>query len=214
MAADAARPFVTDDARIVDKGGCQIETFQKRQARFSESEFWFLPACSSPLGAELTIGGLRLNSTVVDSNRSVVMQAKTLLKPLETNGSGYALTLGMLRVSPAGARSVNSPYFNAIGSFSFADDKVVVHTNLGGIRDRAANIGRGTWGIGAEVQLSPPRWFGILEAYGQRGEKPTLHTGLRIWIVPNRVQMDTTIGFQQSSPERRFHTIGLRLLWD
>ncbi len=212
-AAHAARPFVTDDARIVDKGGCQVETFYKRQERFNESEFWFLPACN-PLGAELTLGTIRLNSDVLGDARSVVMQGKTLLKPLETNGAGFALTLGMLRVTPDAMRSVHSPYFNAIGSFSFADDKVIVHTNLGGIQDKVANLARGTWGVGAEIQLAPPRWIGILEAYGQRGDKATLHTGLRIWIVPNRVQVDATVGFQNSSPERRFHSIGLRLLWD
>ena len=61
-AAMAARPFVTDDARVVDKGGCQVETFVKRQQRFKENEFWFLPACN-PWGAELTLGYIGLNST-------------------------------------------------------------------------------------------------------------------------------------------------------
>ncbi len=115
-AAHAARPFVTDDARIVDKGGCQVETFLKRQSRYDESEFWFLPACNP-------------------------------------------------------------------------------------------------WGAGAEVLLAAPRWYGIVESYGQRGEKPTLHAGLRLWIVPDRVQVDATVGRQQALPERRFATVGLRILW-
>jgi hypothetical protein len=67
--------------------------------------------------------------------------------------------------------------------------------------------------LGAEVLLAAPRLYGILESYGQRGDKPTLHTGLRIWIVPNRVQIDTTVGLQNSDPERRFGTVGLRILW-
>jgi len=58
-----------------------------------------------------------------------------------------------------------------------------------------------------------PRLYGIVESYGATHEKPTVHTGLRIWIVPNRVQVDTTVGLQQSSPERRFATVGLRILW-
>lgn len=202
----AARPFVTDDARIVDQDGCQIETFVKRQRRFDESEFWFLPACN-PWGAELTAGHIRLDSTPSGDSRTTVLQAKTLLKPLETNGSGFALTLGVL------ANTASSPYFNAIGSFSFAGDRVVLHTNLGAIRDNVARISRGTWGAGAEILLIAPRLYGIIEAYGQRGEKPTAHTGLRIWIVPNQVQVDTTIGMQQGSPERRFATVGLRILW-
>ena len=141
--AHAARPFVTDDARVVDKGGCQVETFVKRQSRQDESEFWILPACN-PWGAELTAGHIRIDSTPSGDTRSTVLQAKMLLKPLVTNGSGFALTLGML------AGTANSPYVNGIGSFSSADDRVVLHANLGAIRDTVARVSRGTWGAGAE----------------------------------------------------------------
>jgi hypothetical protein len=205
-AAHAARPFVTDDARVVDKGGCQVETFVKRQQRFDETEFWFLPACN-PWGSELTLGHIRLDSTPAGDLRGTVLQAKTLLKPLTTNGAGFAFSAGLL------SNTANSPYFNAIGSFSFAGDRVVLHSNLGGIRDNVANLSRGTWGIGAEVQLAPPRWYGILESYGQRGEKPTLHGGLRIWLKPDRLQVDTTVGMQDAARQRRFGTVGLRILW-
>jgi hypothetical protein len=205
-AAQAARPFVTDDARVVDKDGCQIETFVKRQRRFDETEFWLLPACN-PWGAELTLGHIRVDSTPNGDTRTTVLQAKTLLKPLATNGAGFALTVGTFY------NSALSPYVNVIGSFSLADDRVVLHTNLGAIRDNVARVSRGTWGAGAEILLIAPRLYGIIESYGQRGEKPTLHTGLRIWIVPNRVQVDTTVGLQNSSPEHRFGTVGLRILW-
>ena len=211
-AAWGARPFVTDDARTVDKGGCQVETFVKKQHRFDESELWFLPACN-PWGVELTLGGIRIDSAPAGDARSVVLQGKALLKPLETNGAGLALTLGALRVSPPRGHDVTSPYLNAIGSFSFADDRVVLHANLGAIRDKVANLSRGTWGAGAEILLSAPRWYAIAETYGQRGEKPTLHGGVRYWVVPNRVQIDATVGRQNAEPERRFHSIGLRVLW-
>jgi hypothetical protein len=211
-AAEAARPFVTDDARVVDKGGCQVETFYKQQQRFHESEAWLLPACN-PWGVELTLGGFRVDSRLSGESRTVVLQGKTLLKPLETNGSGFALTLGALRTSPPDARDFTSPYLNAIGSFSLANDRVVLHTNVGAVHDKGANLTRGTWGAGAEILLSAPRWYGIVESYGQRGEKPTLHTGLRIWLAPNRLQMDATVGAQNGSPERRFFSVGLRALW-
>jgi hypothetical protein len=204
--AQAARPFVTDDARIVDRDGCQVETFVKRQRRFDESEFWFLPACN-PWGAELTLGYIRVDSAPAGDAHATVLQVKTLLKALDTNGAGFAFTLGAL------AGDKVSPYVNGIGSFSFADDRVVLHSNIGAIRDNVAAMTRWTWGLGAEVLLAAPRLYGILESYGQRGEKPTLHTGLRVWIVPNRVQLDTTVGLQNSSPERRFGTLGLRILW-
>ena len=140
IASQAARPFVTDDARIVDKDGCQIETFVKHQRRYDESEFWFLPACN-PWGAELTAGHVRVDSTPNGDTITTVLQGKMLLKPLTTNGSGFALTLGTF------VGSATSPYFNAISSTSFADDRVVLHANLGGIRDNIAKISRGTWGM-------------------------------------------------------------------
>jgi len=205
-AAHAARPFVTDDARVVDEGGCQIETFVKSQRRYDENEIWFVPACN-PWGVELTAGHIRVDGNQNGRTSTVLLQAKTLLKPLATNGSGFAFSLGTF------AGRTNSPYINAIGSFSFADDRVVIHANLGAIRDNEANKTRGTWGVGAEVLLAAPRWYGIIESYGMRGENPTFHTGLRIWIVPGSLQMDTTVGTQHHSPERRFATVGLRLLW-
>ena len=204
--ASAARPFVTDDARVVDKGGCQIETFYKEQRAYSGSEFWFMPACN-PFGLEFTAGANR-----VEDEHSVVLQAKTLLKPLETNGSGFALTLGTFYSNPPAGSNFWSPYVNGIGSFSFLDDRAVVHANLGAIRDRDINKDRGTWGIGLEALLVAPRLYGILESFGQSYDKPTLHGGLRFWIVPNKFQLDTTVGNQNGDPPQRFYSVGLRLL--
>ena len=103
-----------------------------------------------------------------------------------------------------------SPYVNAIGSFSFADDRAVVHANLGAVDDRKADRLRGTWGIGLEALLWAPRLYGILETYGLRDEKPTLHAGLRFWVRPQRVQLDATVGAQYGQPDRRFVTVGSR----
>ena len=208
-AAHGARPFVTDDARIVEPGGYQIETFIKRQHTFGEREFWFLPAHTPGSNVELTLGGIWVSQPLEEDTgrRTLVAQAKTLLRKLETNGTGFALTLGALRQS-----GNTNPYVNGIASFSLADDRVVIHSNLGARRDAEEAITRGTWGLGTEIPLNP-RLIGIGEIYGERGQSPTRHVGLRFWAVPNRVQIDSTLGQQYGYPERRFHTIGLRLLW-
>jgi hypothetical protein len=212
-ASHGARPFVTDDARVVDPGGYQLETFVKRQRAFGEREFWFLPAHTPFERVEITLGGIWVGSSLDGNSRAFVAQAKTLLKPLRTNGAGYALTLGFQRVTPTGPDSGHTdPYLNAIGSFSLAEDAVVVHTNVGARRDADAGMTRGTWGVGAEIRLME-RLFGIVETYGERGEKPTRHIGLRVWVVPKRVQIDSSLGFEHSNPERHFQTVGLRLLW-
>jgi hypothetical protein len=212
LAAHAARPLVTDDARVVDPQSCQVETFYKHQHRFEENEFWVLPACNPFGGVELALGANWIDSSAGDS-RTTVVQAKTLLLPLETNGVGFALSAGVARVSPSQSRRVSNPYLNGIGSLSLLDDRVVVHANAGAVRDRQLHLTRGTWGLGAELLLAP-RIYGIVETYGQRLEKPTLHGGLRVWVVPNHIQLDATVGRQHASPvDRRFSTIGVRLLW-
>ena len=196
LAAHAARPFITDDARIVDEGHCQLEAFAKRQSAYTGSEAWLLPACN-PFGAELTLGANR-----IEGEDNSIAQAKFLLKALETNRSGYALSVGTFG---------GDPYLNAIASFSFLDDRTVLHANLGA--NHAAEGDRGTWGVGLEQLLSAPRWYGIVESFGQRGDKPTLHFGLRFWVVPERFQIDATHGHQSADPEKRFNTVGIRLLF-
>ena len=196
-AAQAARPFVTDDARIVDK--CQIETYYKEQQNYSGNEFWFLPACNTayaglPFNFEITAGGNR-----IEGKNNTILQAKFLLKTLETNGTGYALSLGTFG---------GDPYFNTVLSRSILDDRVVFHANLGGFRDTG-----GTWGYGAEVLLWAPRVYGIFESYGQHRETPTYHYGARFWVVPDRFQVDMTHGEQTGAGNRRFYTVGLRFLF-
>ena len=214
LPAYAARPLVTDDARLVDPQGCQVETFYKRQREFRESEFGVLPACNPWGRVELSLGGVWIDSAPTGDARSVTLQAKTLLVPLEPNGAGFAFTIGVAQLSQFQSADAVNPYVNGIGSFSFLDDRVVLHANLGAVRDRQLHLTRGTWGIGAEILLVAPRFYGIIETYGQRLEKPALHGGVRIWLVPNRLQVDSTIGSQHAAPfDRRFGTIGMRLLW-
>src|SRR5438093_11870294 len=70
--AHAARPFVTDDARIVDPHGYQIETYYKRQRGFGEHEFWFLPAHNPGGNVELTLGGFWVNSQPFGDSHAVL----------------------------------------------------------------------------------------------------------------------------------------------
>jgi hypothetical protein len=200
LPAHGARPFFTDDARVVERGHCQVETFYKEQHTYSGSEFWFLPACNPsfvPLdnGLELTVAGNR-----IEGERNTIVQAKYLFKELQTNGFGVAVSAGSFG---------GQPYVNAIASFSFLDDRAVVHTNIGRFNEDGHS-----WGVGLEALLAPPRMYGILETFGQRGEAPTYHYGIRFWVIPNRFQVDATRGDQGGGdPDRRFYTLGLRFIF-
>lgn len=209
----AARPFVTDDARIVDTGGCQIESFVKRQRRHREDEIGFLPGCTPVGPVELTLGGLRVDNADEGTSSTAIAQGKTLLRELRTNDFGLALTLGAARfntIDPALARGW-SPYVNVIGSLSVLDDAAIIHANAGSIRDRVMSQTRATWGLGAEIALTT-RLIAIVEGYGQEAEGPSRQIGLRFWVVPNRFQVDGTLGSQSGVP-RTWTSLGIRALF-
>jgi len=191
--AHAARPFVTDDARVVDPDHCQLETFYKEQRAYAGHEFWFLPACNR-LGVEWTVGGNR-----IEGENNFIAQGKKLFKPLETGGYGLAMSVGSFG---------GDAYVNGIASFSFLQDWSIIHSNIGYFENRP------TWGIGLEQLVLPPRVYWIVETFGERGQKPTQHTGIRFWVIPNRFQIDATRGDQGGGdPDRRFYTLGLRFIF-
>jgi len=213
--ANAARPFVTDDARIVDAGGCQIETFVKEQRNFGEREAWFLPGCNPGGNLELTFGGLNIRNDAEGRASALIAQGKTIFKPLQTDGYGIAASLGAARQRPfaADAASHWSPYVNLISSISLRSDAVVIHINAGALDDRNTGVLRPTGGLGAEI-LVAPRLYAIVETYGQKGEKASQQIGLRYWVVPDRVQVDGTLGSQRGGPPARtWMSLGLRLLF-
>ena len=199
-AAHAARPFVTDDARVVDKDHCQIETFYKKQRTYAASEFWWVPACNPAFvptehGLEVSFAAIRQ-----EDHSHGAIQAKYLFKELKPNGFGLAGATGFFS---------GQPYVNAIASFSFLDDRAVLHANAGRFKDDGS-----TWGLGLETLLYAPRVYGILETYGQRGQAPTYHYGIRFWVVPNQLQVDATRGDQGGGdPDRRFYTLGFRVIF-
>ena len=208
--AQAARPMITDDARTVAPKACQVEMWARKNV--DSREYWALPACN-PFGwAELTFGGARTDVDGESARTSdVLLQGKTLFKPLEANGWGLGLALGLLRhPNRPQHRSVGEVYGYVPASVSFADDRVVVHANVGWVHNRDDRRDRPTWGIGAESRLLTNTWL-ISEVFDQ-ASGTRYQVGVRQWIVPDHVQVDVTYGNRFGHPEARWFTIGLRLI--
>lgn len=205
--AFAARPLITDDARIVDPKACQVESWVKRNR--DSTEYWAIPACNFTGNLEVALGGARTHDATGTRTSDVQMQAKTLFKPLQTNGWGIGLAVGTVRHPDIDRRDW---YAYVPTSFSLRDDAVVVHTNVGFLRDGALRSDRLTWGLGTEVRLAERSWL-IAETFGQQHGKALHQLGVRHWLVPDRVQFDVTYGNRNGSgSEARWFSFGLRLL--
>jgi hypothetical protein len=209
----AARPMVTDDARIVDPKACQVETWV-RSYRQGGDELWALPGCN-PFGSfELTLGGARLHPADAASRSVFQGQVKTLFRPLRTDDWGWGVAFGTLNTLPRETvDGRNHPYFYVPVSVSTMADRLVLHLNLGATRgpDGGSDV-QGTWGVGFEYAMHP-RALLVAETYGVTGERVQGQVGLRLWVVPDRVQVDTTWGSQQGpGGVGHWFSIGLRLL--
>jgi hypothetical protein len=205
--AQSARPLITDDARIVDTGACQVESWVRSNR--GSTEAWALPGCNPSGNLELTLGGGRLHDRAGSRTASVVLQGKTLFKPMEANSWGWGAALGVASDPRTGARDV---YGYLPMSWSLRNDRSFVHANLGAKQEGPAKLRQMTWGLGLEQPVNDS--FGLIgEAFSQDKGRPFLQFGLRYWLLRDRVQLDATAGRRWgSATDERWFSIGLRLL--
>lgn len=208
----AARPFVTDDARLTTAGSCQIENWTRIYR--SSTEVWALPACNPTGNLELTLGQGRAFYDAAGSEPAddYIFQAKTLIRPLETNGYGFGLAAGTVRhpaVSP-GPNLFGNSYIYLPYSASFADDQLVVHINGGWLKERSTEKNLATWGVGAEWNVSE-RVTWLAEAFGESNPNTYWQAGGRFSLIPQLLQVDTTLGRAASgNRDNRWISFGVR----
>lgn len=208
--AFAARPFVTDDARLTTGGSCQLESWMRSYP--DSKELWALPACNPTGNLEFTFGGGRAKREGVQATNDYVFQAKTLFRALETNGWGWGLAIGTIRhpENTPGPNMLGNTYAYIPLSASLLNDKVIFHMNLGWLRDKAAGLNSASWGIGGEFKLQP-KLLGIAETYGDNRGMSYGQVGFRYSVIPDLFQVDTTVGQQLSGEgNSRWVSFGIR----
>jgi len=206
-AAQAARPMYTDDARIVEPGACQLESWVRNNP--NSTELWALPGCNFTGNLELTLGGSEVREAAGPRNSAIVAQAKTLFKPLTSNGWSWGAAVGVVSDPATGSREV---YGYLPMTLSLFDDGTFLHANLGAKREAVTSHKQWTWGLGVEHQVST-RLGLIGETFSQDPGRPFLQLGTRWWVIADRVQIDATVGNRLGSTHgERWFSIGLRLL--
>jgi hypothetical protein len=208
----AARPFVTDDARLTTAGSCQLESWTRIYR--TSTEIWALPACNPTGNLELTLGQGRAfyAASGVESADDYIFQAKTLFRKLETNSYGFGLAAGTVRhpaVSP-GPNLFGNSYIYLPYSASFADDELVMHLNVGWLKERSTEKNLATWGVGTEWNVNE-RVTWLVEAFGETNPHTYWQAGGRFSLIPQLLQVDTTLGSAASgNRDNRWISFGLR----
>lgn len=214
--AEAARPFVTDDARLTTAGSCQLESWTRFYRNSTEA--WATPACNPTGNLEFTLGGglVRYPDVSLAPSEDYIIQLKTLMRQLHTNDWGWGLAVGTIhhpKVNP-GPNLLGNTYLYLPVSKSFADDLVVVHVNTGWLHDKVSDRDRMTWGLGSEINTSE-RLMLVSETFGDNQSSAYWQAGLRYAIVPRLLQVDATLGRQfGGSRETKWLSFGLRITPD
>ncbi len=210
--AFAARPLNTDDANVVDPQSCQDESWVKKSK--TSIERWIVPGCNFFGDTEISLGANFQSDKSLPSSQFRLMQAKKRWKVLEPGDWGISSTLGTLQhTGHLSSENVNDVYLNIPVTWSIGQDRFV-HLNVGWVKHQAQGDGAKTWGLALEQPFNS-QVIGILETYGEEKQNTKYQVGLRFWVVPQRVQLDTTMGnvwSAQSNSAQRWFSVGLRLL--
>jgi hypothetical protein len=208
----AARPMNTDDANIVDEKSCQLEAWAK--TTHTSLERWAMPGCNLGGDLELTVGGNVQAEVALGKTQFWVGQVKKRWVPVGEYSVGISTTVGTMATRPATADRPNDKdyYLNVPVTLPLGEDRFV-HLNAGWVQHQSLGVSRATWGVGGELPLNP-MVIAIAETYGEQNTgRARYQVGLRVWVVPKHVQIDTTYGNQLGQPEHlRWFTVGVRLL--
>jgi hypothetical protein len=193
--ARAGRPLETEDAEIPDKGRCQVESWVFQSP--STKRYWLVPACNPFGNLELQLGFAREWPEGAPRHEDYVLQGKTLLKPLEANGCGIGLVGSAARLGGGEERTWGYSALLAV-SRSLADDRVRVHGNAGAVYAQRTNGLSGLWAVAGEFDATK-RVTLVGEVLGVAGEGRIAQVGGRVWLVPDRVQINGSIGRTDAS---------------
>ncbi len=109
-----------------------------------------------------------------------------------------------------GPNQLGNTYFYVPVSFSLRDDDVIVHVNVGMLRDRQEDRNKVNMGVGSEFKLGG-NFKGVAEVFGDHTQNPFYQVGLRYSLVPEVFQIDGTVGQQVNGDSRtQWLSIGVR----
>lgn len=233
----AVRPFVTDDARIIDYGQFEVEHWLEYGRGGPERLYAYnFMGGYSPTDWLEIIAGTGFAYSNEDGHKpsiiNPVIQPKILFLKAEEDGSpGLALATGMLLPYGKGSQWERGwgGYALFLGSTRLFDDWLQLHVNLGGTyaddKGRTADW-RPYWGFGFDAGVLHKDFRFIGEAYAGdplnlAKPKWAAQSGFR-WLKSDYVNWDLTFGAQPVLNDRLGSTgkqefwvqIGLRLLFD
>jgi hypothetical protein len=186
--AHASEPLATDDATILDKGGCQVEAWH-RWSDGGGHVGWLLPACSVTDHLELGAGGARYRDTQVGGHSLYVLQAKAIFHRSADDRFAFGAVAAVQRDGghAARGRAFHDGVALALVSWNAPEQPLRIHLNAGVVYRRDAHT-TGAWGVAAEYDLRDD-WTLLAETFRDEPGRAKYQLGVRHVLVTDRVEL-------------------------
>jgi hypothetical protein len=192
LPALAGEPLATEDASILPKGACQLETWVRHERHVNQ--FWALPACSPNEHVELALGGAIYRDEETGRHAVLQLQAKPIL--YRDPGERYAVAALFAAVRDTGREHVRGGFHESlaalVASFDFPDSALRVHVNAG-IGHSHREFTTAIYGAAIEFDAAA-RWTLLAEVFRDAPGRPNAQAGVRYTVIEDALELFASIG--------------------
>jgi hypothetical protein len=212
--AHAGRPLQSEDAGVLDRGSCEVETalarLDPRGGERKEDAGYAQLACG--VGGQTQIALAPGFVRGDERANSLTMTGKTALRPLTDDQTGVLLAYSLVGTQPRD-RGLHLSGSTARLVVTVPRGPWLIHTNVGVFHDHDSGRNTTLWAVAAE-RTEIGSLDLMAEIFGDdRDRAAWINAGLRWRVVDKRLAFDFSYGVQANGARARLATAGLKLLF-
>jgi hypothetical protein len=205
----AGRPLATEDAGILEKGKCELESFAGKQAHAKGVLGAVQLGCGIDFDTQFAFGAFREVASDPDTGY-LTFNGKTAFQNLTEDQAGFVIAYTLL----SGRKE--SDYLGYVSSevkgvITIPYQGWLLHGNAGLLHTRSRHDRRITWGVAAELPGAIGPFDLMGEVYGDNRSSPWVQVAARWAAIPDRFFIDASFGIQTNRSHTQLATIGMKL---
>lgn len=208
----AGRPLATEDAGVLGRNECEIESYAGRVRGGNDpgvSTRWAQLGCGIGRDTQLAFGAGVENA---DADRSAIaaLTGKTFLRELTDEQTGFTLAYALFGAQEPGNRfKHDATELKAV--VSIPNGGWLLHANLGVHHSQTTKNYSTVWGLAAERTGAVGPVDLMTEIVGDDRTAPWVQVAARWTVIPERLYLDSSWGVQTNSARSKQATVGLRI---
>jgi hypothetical protein len=212
--AHAGRPFVTEDAGVLEKAECEWESVAARartRGEPRETGWSTQVGCGVGLNTQLALSFARSKFESERTN-AWALGGKTGLIDGGEEGTSLTLAYGAVSAKGPGDGSYrwNTAAVNLVVTQPLPADWTL-HGNVGWTRDRPSKLNTTTWAVAAEWAASE-QWAVGAEVYGDDRDKPWFGVGAR-WTLSEAWSLNASYAVNRETPRASAASVGFKFVF-